>query len=85
MSKHEIVCLIGVMMMSEVYIPSCLRPIDNNGLKQLAESGKADPNAIKTLKCKTVLEGQFKNLNYIRSLPPVVEIGRASCRERVYI
>ena len=58
--------------MSEVYIPSCLRPIDNNGLKQLAESGKADPNAIKTLKCKTVLEGQFKNLNYIRSLPPVV-------------
>jgi uncharacterized OsmC-like protein len=24
------------------------------------------------LKCKTVLEGQFKNFNYIRSLPPVV-------------
>jgi uncharacterized OsmC-like protein len=58
--------------MSEVYIPSCLRPIDSEGLNKLASSGKADPNAIKTLKCKTVLEGQFKNLNYIRSLPPVV-------------
>lgn len=58
--------------MSEVYVPSCLRPIDSDGLKQLSESGKADPNTIKTLKCKTVLEGQFKNLNYIRSLPPVV-------------
>lgn len=58
--------------MSEVYVPSCLRPIDSDGLKQLSESGKADPNAIKTLKCKTVLEGQFKNFNYIRSLPPVV-------------
>lgn len=58
--------------MSEVYVPSCLRPINSDGLNQLSAAGKADPNAIKTLKCKTVLEGQFKNLNYIRALPPVV-------------
>lgn len=58
--------------MSEVYIPSCLRPIDNDGLNKLAEAGKAAPDTIKTLKSKTVLEGQFKNLNYIRDLEPVV-------------
>ncbi|AZR80874.1 OsmC family protein [Thiomicrospira sp. S5] len=58
--------------MSEVYIPSCIRPIDNDGLNKLAEAGKAAPDTIKTLKSKTVLEGQFKNLNYIRDLDPVV-------------
>ncbi|WP_373017622.1 OsmC family protein [Thiomicrorhabdus sp.] len=58
--------------MAEVYIPSCIRPIDNDGLNQLAEAGKANPNTIKTLKSKTVLEGQFKNLNYVRDLEPVV-------------
>jgi uncharacterized OsmC-like protein len=58
--------------MSEVYVPSCLRPINIDGLNKLGEAGKADPNAIKTLKCKTVLDGQFKNLNYIRSLEPVI-------------
>ncbi|WP_024852156.1 OsmC family protein [Hydrogenovibrio kuenenii] len=58
--------------MAEVYIPSCLRPIDNDGLKQLGEQGKAAPDTIKTLKSKTVLEGQFKNLNYIRDLPAIV-------------
>lgn len=58
--------------MTEVYIPSCLRPIDNDGLKTLAEQGKANPDTIKTLKSKTVLEGQFKNFNYVRNLPPIV-------------
>ncbi|MPQ76498.1 OsmC family protein [Hydrogenovibrio sp. JE_KL2] len=58
--------------MAEVYIPSCLRPIDNDGLKQLGDQGKAAPDTIKTLKSKTVLEGQFKNLNYIRDLPAIV-------------
>ncbi|MDG6773740.1 OsmC family protein [Thiomicrorhabdus sp. ZW0627] len=58
--------------MAEVYIPSCIRPIDNDGLNKLAEAGKANPNTIKTLKSKTVLEGQFKNLNYVRDLDPVV-------------
>ncbi len=58
--------------MSEVVIPSCLRPIDTTGLNKLGEAGKADPNAVKTLKSKTVLEGQFKNFNYIRDLDPIV-------------
>jgi len=58
--------------MSEIYIPSCLSPIDGDGLNKLAEAGKAAPDTIKTLKSKTVLEGQFKNLNYIRDLEPVV-------------
>lgn len=58
--------------MSEVVIPSCLRPIDSDGLNKLGEAGKAAPNTVKTLKSKTVLEGQFKNLNYIRDLDPIV-------------
>lgn len=58
--------------MSETVIPSCLRPIDTDDLNKLGEAGKADPNAVKTLKSKTVLEGQFKNFNYIRDLDPIV-------------
>ena len=49
-----------------------LRPIDKEGLLALAEGGKADPSAVKTAKCRTVLEGQFRHLNYIRNLPPHV-------------
>jgi len=56
--------------------PSCvrqaLREIDKNGLAALGEKGKANPNAVVTLKAKTVCEGQFRNLTYIRSLDPVV-------------
>ncbi len=47
-----------------------LRPIDKDGLLALAEGGKANPSAVKTAKCRTVLEGQFRHLNYIRNLPP---------------
>ena len=49
-----------------------LRAIDKDGLLALAEKGKADPTGIKTAKCRTVLEGQFRHLNYIRDLPPHV-------------
>ena len=48
---------------------AALRPIDKKGLQSLADKGKADPSAIKTAKCRTVLEGQFRHLNYIRDLP----------------
>ncbi len=58
--------------MTEVVIPSCIRPIDTDGLNKLGEAGKADPNAIKTIKSKTVLEGQFKNYYYVRDLPAIV-------------
>lgn len=58
--------------MAELIIPSCLRPIDTDGLNKLGEAGKAAPDTVKTLKSKTVLEGQFKNLNYIRDLDAIV-------------
>lgn len=50
-----------------------LRPIDCFGLDKLAARGKANPESGKvTLKAKTVTEGQFRNLTYIRDLQPVV-------------
>jgi uncharacterized OsmC-like protein len=55
-----------------VVLTGCLEPIDKGGLEKLIESGKANPKAIKTLKCKTVAEGRFRHLNYIRNLPPYI-------------
>lgn len=49
-----------------------LTPIDKEGLTKLIEAGKANPQAIKTLKCKTVAEGRFRHLNYIRNLDPYI-------------
>lgn len=51
---------------------SCLAPIDKGGLDDLIEKGKADPKAIKVVKCKTVAEGRFRHLNYVRDLPPYI-------------
>src|SRR5580700_6273126 len=53
-------------------LTGCLAPIDKEGLEQLIAKGKADPKVIKTLKCKTVAEGRFRHLNFVRSLPPYV-------------
>lgn len=50
----------------------CLAPIDKNGLEALIAAGKANPQVIKTLKCKTVAEGRFRHLNFIRNLPPYI-------------
>ncbi len=47
----------------------CLAPIDRGGLDALIAKGRADPKAIKTLKCRTVAEGRFRHLNMIRTLP----------------
>ncbi len=49
-----------------------LAPIDREGLEKLIANGKANPQAIKTLKCKTVAEGRFRHLNFIRDLPPYI-------------
>jgi uncharacterized OsmC-like protein len=46
-----------------------LRPISNEGLENLAATAKANPNVVKSLKIKTVCEGQFRNLSYVRDLP----------------
>ncbi len=36
----------------------------------LIVKGKADPTAVRTLRCRTVAQGRFRQLNYIRKLPP---------------
>ena len=44
--------------------------IDSEGLKALAAKGKADPTAVRTVKCRTVAEGnKYRHLSYIRNLP----------------
>ena len=50
----------------------CLAPIDKTGLEDLIAKGRANPQAIKTLKCKTIAEGRFRHLNMIRNLPPYI-------------
>ncbi len=49
-----------------------LRPVSKTGLENLAATAKANPNVVKSLKIKTVCEGQFRNLNYARNLPEQV-------------
>src|SRR3979490_2689088 len=53
-------------------LTGCLAPIDKSGLDALIAKGKADPTVIKTLKCKTVAEGRFRHLTFIRALAPYV-------------
>ncbi len=53
-------------------LTGCLAPIDKDGLNGLIEAGKANPQAVKTLKCKTVAEGRFRHANYIRNLEPYI-------------
>jgi uncharacterized OsmC-like protein len=44
--------------------------IDREALQALAEKGRADPGAVRTVRCRTVAEGRkFRHLNYIRNLP----------------
>ncbi len=53
-------------------LTGCLAPIDKDGLDKLIAAGKANPDVIKTLKCKTIAEGRFRHLNYIRNLPAYI-------------
>jgi len=50
-------------------ITSCLSPIDKDGLDDLIAKGKANPAAIRTVKCRTIAEGKFRHLNMVRNLP----------------
>lgn len=50
-------------------LTSCLAPINKDGLDALIAAGKSNPAAIKTVKCRTVAEGRFRHLNFIRNLP----------------
>jgi uncharacterized OsmC-like protein len=49
-----------------------LRPLDKEGLDNLAAKGKANPQSVVTLKAKTVCEGQFRNQTYVRNLQPML-------------
>lgn len=60
------------IMTDKPALTGCLAPIDKDGLEQLIANGKANPQAVKTLKCKTVAEGRFRHLNYIRDLEPYI-------------
>ena len=56
-------------MSSEQVLKSELKPIDREGLEHLVSVAKADPSVVKTVRCRTVAEGRFRHLNFIRSLP----------------
>ena len=49
-----------------------LPPIDRARLEALANKGKSDPTQVRTIKCRTVTEARFRQLNFIRQLPPHV-------------
>lgn len=59
-------------MQPQTAMTGCLAPIDKAGLDELIAKGKADPTVIKTLKCRTVAEGRFRHLNFIRTLDPYI-------------
>lgn len=51
-------------------ITTTFEAIDRQALDALSAKGKADPTAVRTVRCKTVAEGRrFRHLNYIRNLP----------------
>ena len=51
-------------------IVSTFETIDRDALLALAEKGKADPTAVRTVRSKTIAEGRrFRHLNYVRNLP----------------
>lgn len=47
-----------------------LAPIAKPALDALIAQGKANPTAVRTLRCRTIAQGRFHQLNYIRNLPP---------------
>jgi uncharacterized OsmC-like protein len=45
-------------------------PNDRHRLEAVISDGKADPTAVRTLRCRTVAQGRLSQMNYIRNLPP---------------
>ena len=45
-------------------------PVDKRALDVVVAKAKADPAAVRTLRCRTVAQGRLHQLNYIRNLPP---------------
>ncbi|MCW6508837.1 OsmC family protein [Lichenifustis flavocetrariae] len=57
-------------MVSPILPPSGTTPAAKTAIDALIARGKVDPTAVRTLRCRTVAEGRFRQLNYIRDLPP---------------
>jgi uncharacterized OsmC-like protein len=57
--------------MSQISV-NTITPVNRDELVRLSEKGKANPDVVRTLKVKTVLESKFRHLNYIRNLAPHV-------------
>ncbi|WP_020174926.1 OsmC family protein [Methyloferula stellata] len=71
--NQESIVLTGCLAPESADTPAgTLAPINKEGLDALIATGKANPKAIKTLKCKTVAEGRFRHANYIRNLPAYI-------------
>jgi uncharacterized OsmC-like protein len=63
------------MKMTNTAVTGCLAPlapIDKDGLDRLSAAGKANPDIVKTVTCRTVAEGRFRHANYVRNLPPYI-------------
>ncbi|MHB8883774.1 MAG: OsmC family protein [Methylovirgula sp.] len=71
-AAQETIVLTGCLTPDTETASGSLAPIDKQGLEALIASGKANPAAVKTLKCKTVAEGKFRHANYIRNLPAYI-------------
>lgn len=56
-------------MTKDTSIVSGIEPVDKAGLDALIEKGKAHPDAVRTLKARTVAAGKFRQLNFVRDLP----------------
>lgn len=50
--------------------PTIPDTVEGRRLAAVVAEGKADPKAIRTLRCRTVAQGRLRQLNYIRDLPP---------------
>ncbi len=46
-----------------------IAPIDRAGLESLGARGTSDPTQVRTVRCRTVTESRFRQLNFVRSLP----------------
>lgn len=56
-------------MMKQPARDPLLAPVPKPALDAMAANGRADPTAIRTLRCRTVAQGRFRQLSYIRDLP----------------
>jgi hypothetical protein len=67
--KYHFKCHLKFITKAFAITQNALRPVSKTGLENLEAKSKENPNVIKSIKVKTVCEGQFRNLTYVRNLP----------------